>query len=193
MARIPSYAGRRTIFGAPRGWFFSKLDVASLHVILALRAARRAVFPVARCEIDGLSIAIRVSTPNEYRRADTYATKEPRDNRVAAREPPRRRRLLRRRRQHRPLLALCCQAPSRLPCLRPRAGEPELWEALRNLLLDRVANVAPCFFPLSKDEAFAPFYVHRTAQAAISQLHFHALDTPAHLKHMQVSEFRIED
>ena len=77
MSRIPSYAGRRTIFGAPRGWFFSKLDVASLHVILALRAARRAVFPVARCEIDGLSIAIRVSTPNEYHRADTYATKEP--------------------------------------------------------------------------------------------------------------------
>ena len=77
MSRIPSYAGRRTIFGAPRGWFFSKLDVASLHVILALRAARRAVFPVARCEIDGLSIAIRVSTPNEYHRADIYATKEP--------------------------------------------------------------------------------------------------------------------
>ena len=61
-----------------------------------------------------------------------------------------------------------------------------------NLLLDRVANVTPCFFPLSNYEAFAPFYVHRTAQAAISQLHFHALDTPAHLKHMQVSGFRVE-
>ena len=55
-----------------------------------------------------------------------------------------------------------------------------------------VANVTPCFFPLSNYEAFAPFYVHRTAQAAISQLHFHALDTPAHLKHMQVSGFRVE-
>ena len=57
--------------------FLSKLDTVTLQVMLAFRAARRAVFPIARCKVDGLSIAIRISTPNEHHRADTYATKEP--------------------------------------------------------------------------------------------------------------------
>jgi len=48
-----------------------------LHIMLALRAGRRAVFPIARCGVDGLSITIRVSTCNELHCADTCATKEP--------------------------------------------------------------------------------------------------------------------
>lgn len=57
--------------------FRSKLDAMALPVMLAFRAVRRVVRPVARCKIGRLSIAIRISTPNEHHRADTYATKEP--------------------------------------------------------------------------------------------------------------------
>jgi hypothetical protein len=57
--------------------FLSKLDVVVSQVMLAFRAVRRVIFPVAHCKVDELSIAIRISTPNEHYRADTYATKEP--------------------------------------------------------------------------------------------------------------------
>jgi hypothetical protein len=192
VSRILSYTGRRPIFGAPRGWFFSKLDAAPLHVMLAFRAARRAVFPVARCEIDDLSIAIRVSTPNEYHRANTYAAKEP-ETIEWLRENLRDGDVFYDVGANIGLHSLY-GGKLRAAC-RVFAFEPEsqnFGKLCGNLLLDRVANVTPCFFPLSNYEAFAPFYVHRTAQAAINQLHFHALDTPAHLKHMQVSGFRVE-
>jgi FkbM family methyltransferase len=141
-------------------WFSSKLDAASLHVMLALRAARRAVFPVARCQVDGLSIAIRVSTPNEHHRADTYATKEP-ETIEWLRENLRDGDVFYDVGANIGLYSL--YAAKLRPACRVFAFEPEshnFGNLCRNLLLNRVANVTPCFFPLSSREAFAPFYVY---------------------------------
>jgi FkbM family methyltransferase len=141
-------------------WFRSKLDAVVSQMMLAFRAGQRAVRPVARCKIDGLSIAIRISTPNEHYRADTYATKEPetiewlRDNLrdgdvfydVGAN------------------IGLYSLYAAKLrPACRVFAFEPEshnFGSLCGNLLLNRVENVTPCFFPLSSQEAFAPFYVY---------------------------------
>jgi FkbM family methyltransferase len=140
--------------------FLSRLDAVALRVMLAFRAARRAVCPVARCKVNGLSIAIRISTPNEHHRADTYATKEPetiewlRENLhdgdvfydVGAN------------------IGLYSLYAAKLrPGCRVFAFEPEshnFGNLCGNLLLNRVENVTPCFFPLSSHEAFAPFYVY---------------------------------
>lgn len=141
-------------------WFLSKLDAVALRVMLAFRAAQRAVCPVAWCKVDKLSIAIRISTPNEHHRADSYATKEPetiewlRENLhdgdvfydVGAN------------------IGLYSLYAAKLrPACRVFAFEPEshnFGSLCGNLLLNRIENVTPCFFPLSSHEAFAPFYVY---------------------------------
>ena len=141
-------------------WFRSKLDAVALPMMLGFRAARRAVCPVTRCKINGLSIALRISTPNEHHRAETYATKEPetiewlRDNLrdgdvfydVGAN-----------------IGLYSLYAAKFQPSCRVFAFEPEshnFASLCGNLLLNRVENVTPCFFPLSSHEAFAPFYVY---------------------------------
>jgi FkbM family methyltransferase len=79
---------------------------------------------------------------------------------VAARESPRRRYLLRRWRQHRPLLAVCRQAPTHLPRLRLRAGEPQLRKPLRKPPAQSGGQRHARSFPLSNCETFAPFHVY---------------------------------
>jgi FkbM family methyltransferase len=140
--------------------FFSKLDAVASPVMLAFRAARRVIFPVTHCKVDGLTIAIRISTPNEHYRADTYATKEPetiewlrenlRDGDVFYDIGAN--------------IGLYSLYGARLqPGCRVFAFEPEshnFGNLCGNLLLNRVENVTPCFFPLSSQESFAPFYVY---------------------------------
>jgi FkbM family methyltransferase len=141
-------------------WFLSKLDIVASPVMLALRAARRMVFPVAHCKVDGLTIAIRISTPNEHHRAVTYATKEPetiewlrknlRDGDVFYDVGAN--------------IGLYSLYAAKLrPGCRVFAFEPEshnFGNLCGNLLLNRIENVMPCFFPLSSQEVFAPFYVY---------------------------------
>jgi len=141
-------------------WFRSKLEAVAWPLILALRAARRAVRPVAHCKVGGLSIAIRISTPNEHHRAVTYATKEPetiewlrknlRDGDVFYDVGAN--------------IGLYSLYAAKLrPSCHVFAFEPEshnFGNLCGNLLLNRVENVTPCFFPLSSHEAFAPFYVY---------------------------------
>jgi hypothetical protein len=141
-------------------WALSKLDAVALPVMLAFRAARRAVRPVGHCKVDGLSIAIRISTPNEHHRAETYATKEPetiewlrgnlRDGDVFYDVGAN--------------IGLYSLYAAKLrPGCRVFAFEPEshnFGSLCGNLLLNRVENVTPCFFPLSSHETFAPFYVY---------------------------------
>jgi len=159
-------------------WFRSKLDAVASQMMLAFRAARRAVHPVARCKIDGLSIAIRISTPNEHHRADTYATKEPetiewlRDNLrdgdvfydVGAN------------------IGLYSLYAAKLrPACRVFAFEPEshnFGSLCGNLLLNRVENVTPCFFPLSSQETFAPLYVYDLRSGGA----LHSLGRPSSLR-----------
>jgi FkbM family methyltransferase len=143
-----------------RQWLLSRLNAAALPAMLAFRAARRAVFPIAHCKVDGLSIAIRISTPNEHHRADTYATKEPetiewlrenlRDGDVFYDVGAN--------------IGLYSLYAARLrPACRVFAFEPEshnFGNLCGNLVLNRVENVTPCFFPLANHEAFAPFYVY---------------------------------
>jgi len=140
--------------------FLSKLDAVASPVMLALRAARRAVRPVAHCKVGGLTIAIRISTPNEHYRTDTYATKEPetiawlrknlRDGDVFYDVGAN--------------IGLYSLYAAKLrPGCRVFAFEPEshnFGSLCGNLLLNGVKNVTPCFFPLSSHEAFAPFYVY---------------------------------
>jgi len=159
-------------------WFRSKLDAVAAQMMLGFRAARRAVRPVARCKVHGLSIAIRISTPNEHHRADTYATKEPetiewlRDNLrdgdifydVGAN------------------IGLYSLYAAKLrPACRVFAFEPEshnFGSLCGNLLLNRVENVTPCFFPLSSYEAFAPFYVYDLRPGGA----LHSLGRPSSLR-----------
>jgi FkbM family methyltransferase len=159
-------------------WFRSKLDAVAAQMMLGFRAARRAVRPVARCKVHGLSIAIRISTPNEHHRADTYATKEPetiewlRDNLrdgdvfydVGAN------------------IGLYSLYAAKLrPACRVFAFEPEshnFGSLCGNLLLNRVENVTPCFFPLSSHEAFAPFYVYDLRAGGA----LHSLERPSPLR-----------
>jgi FkbM family methyltransferase len=119
--------------------------------MLALRAARRAVFPVARCKVDGLSIAIRISTPNEHHRVDTYATKEP-ETIEWLRENLRDGDVFYDVGANIGLYSLYAAK------LRPESHN--FGNLCGNLLLNQVANVTPCFFPLSSHDAFAPFYVY---------------------------------
>jgi FkbM family methyltransferase len=141
-------------------WFRSKLDAVALPVMLAFRAARRTVFPVMRCKVHGLSIALRISTPNEHHRADTYATKEP-ETIEWLRENLRDDDVFYDVGANIGLYSL--YAAKLRPACRVFAFEPEshnFGNLCGNLLLNRVENVTPCFFPLSSHEAFAPFYVY---------------------------------
>lgn len=141
-------------------WFRSKLDVVASQVMLGFRAVRRGVFPVARCKINGLSIAIRISTPNEHHRADTYATKEP-ETIEWLRENLRDGDVFYDVGANIGLYSL--YAAKLRPGCRVFAFEPEshnFGNLCENLLLNRVENVTPCFFPLSSHETFAPFYVY---------------------------------
>jgi FkbM family methyltransferase len=159
-------------------WFSSKFDAVSLHVMPALRAARRAVFPIARCEVDGLSIAIRVSTPNEHHRADTYATKEP-ETIEWLRENLRDGDVFYDIGANIGLYSL--YAAKLRPGCRVFAFEPEshnFGSLCGNLLLNRVANVTPCCFPLSSDEGFAPFYVYDLRPGGA----LHSLGSPSPLR-----------
>lgn len=158
--------------------FLSKLDAVALPVMLAFRAARRVVSPVVHCKIHGLSIAIRISTANEHHRADTYATKEPetldwlRDNLregdvfydVGAN------------------IGLYSLYAAKLrPACRVFAFEPEshnFGSLCGNLLLNRVENVTPCFFPLSNHEELAPFYVYDLQPGGA----LHSLGRPSSLR-----------
>jgi FkbM family methyltransferase len=129
-------------------------------MILAFRAVRRAVRPVAHCKVDGLSIAIRISTPNEHHRAVTYATKEP-ETIEWLRENLRDGDVFYDVGANIGLYSL--YAAKLRPGCRVFAFEPEshnFGNLCENLLLNRVENVKPCFFPLSNQEAFAPFYVY---------------------------------
>ena len=140
--------------------FRSKLEAVVSPVMLAFRAARRVVFPVAHCEVDGLTIAIRISTSNEHYRADTYATKEP-ETIEWLRENLRDGDVFYDVGANIGLYSLYA-AKLRSGC-RVFAFEPEshnFGNLCRNLLLNRVENVTPCFFPLSNHEEFAPFYVY---------------------------------
>ena len=128
--------------------------------MLGFRAARRAVFPIARCKVDGLSIAIRISTPNEHYRADTYATKEP-ETIEWLRENLRDGDVFYDVGANIGLYSL--YAAKLRPGCRVFAFEPEshnFGNLCGNLLLNGAENVTPCFFPLSSHEAFAPFYVY---------------------------------
>lgn len=157
---MPFYTDHRPIFGALRRWFSAKVDAASLHIVLAFRAARRAVFPVAHCEVDGLSIAIRISTPNEHHRAATYATKEP-ETIDWLRENLRDGDVFYDIGANIGLYSL--YAAKLRPGSRVFAFEPEnhnFGNLCGNILLNRVTNITPCFFPLSSCEGFAPFYVY---------------------------------
>jgi FkbM family methyltransferase len=138
----------------------SKLEVVTSPVMLAVRAARRVVFPVAHCKVDGLTIAIRISTPNEHYRADTYATKEP-ETIEWLRENLRDGGVFYDVGANIGLYSL--YAAKLRPGCRVFAFEPEshnFGNLCGNLLLNRVENVTPCFFPLSSHESFAPFYVY---------------------------------
>jgi len=140
--------------------FLSKLDAVTSPLMLAFRAARRAVFPIARCKVDGLTIAIRISTSNEHYRADTYATKEP-ETIEWLRENLRDGDVFYDVGANIGLYSL--YAAKLQPGCRVFAFEPEshnFGNLCGNLLLNRVENVTPCFFPLSSHEAFAPFYVY---------------------------------
>jgi len=136
------------------------LDAVTSPVMLAFRAARRVIFPVARCKVDGLSIAIRISTPNEHYRAETYATKEP-ETIEWLRENLRDGDVFYDVGANIGLYSL--YAAKLRPGCRVFAFEPEshnFGNLCENLLLNRAENVTPCFFPLSNHEAFAPFYVY---------------------------------
>src|SRR5689334_19643294 len=140
--------------------FLSMLEVVTSPVMLAFRAARRAVFPIARCKVDGLTIAIRISTSNEHYRADTYATKEP-ETIEWLRENLRDGDVFYDVGANIGLYSL--YAAKLQPGCRVFAFEPEshnFGNLCGNLLLNRVENVMPCFFPLSSQEVFAPFYVY---------------------------------
>lgn len=140
--------------------FFAKLDAVASPVMLAFRAARRVIFPVTHCKVDGLTIAIRISTPNEHYRADTYATKEP-ETIEWLRENLRDGDIFYDIGANIGLYSLYA-AKLRQSCS-VFAFEPEshnFGNLCGNLLLNRVENVTPCFFPLSSHEAFAPFYVY---------------------------------
>jgi FkbM family methyltransferase len=159
-------------------WLRSKLDAATLPVMLAFRAARRAVSPVAHCKVDGLSIAIRISTPNEHHRADTYACKEP-ETIEWLRKNLRDRDVLYDVGANIGLYSL--YAAKRRPACRVFAFEPEshnFGSLCGNLLLNRVENVTPCFFPLSNREAFAPFYVYDLRPGGA----LHSLGRPSSLR-----------
>jgi FkbM family methyltransferase len=141
-------------------WFLSKLDAVALPVMLAFRAVRRALCPVAHCKVHGLSIAIRISTPNEHHRANTYATKEP-ETIEWLRENLRDGDVFYDVGANIGLYSL--YAAKLRPACRVFAFEPEshnFGSLCGNLLLNRVENVTPCFFPLSSHEDFAPFYVY---------------------------------
>jgi FkbM family methyltransferase len=158
--------------------FLSKLGAVASPVMLAFRAVRRVAFPVARCKVGGLSIAVRISTPNEHHRADTYATKEPetiewlrdnlRDNDVFYDIGAN--------------IGLYSLYAAKLrPGCRVFAFEPEshnFGNLCGNLLLNRVENVTPCFFPLSSHEAFAPFYVYDVRPGGA----LHSLGRPSPLR-----------
>lgn len=140
--------------------FLSKLEVVASPVMLAFRAARRVLFPVAHCKVDGLTIAIRISTPNEHYRADTYATKEP-ETIKWLRENLRDGDVFYDVGANIGLYSL--YAAKLRPGCRVFAFEPEshnFGNLCGNLLLNRVENVTSCFFPLSSHENFAPFYVY---------------------------------
>ena len=140
--------------------FLSRLDSVVLPLMLAFRAARRAVFPVARCKIDGLSIAIRISSPNEHHRADTYATKEP-ETIEWLREYLRDGDVFYDVGANIGLYSLYAaklRSGSRVFAFEPESHN--FGNLCGNLLLNRVENVTPCFFPLSSHETFAPFYVY---------------------------------
>jgi FkbM family methyltransferase len=140
--------------------FLSKLEVITSPVMLAVRAARRVVFPVAHCKVDGLTIAIRISTPNEHYRADTYASKEP-ETIEWLRENLRDGDVFYDVGANIGLYSL--YAAKLRPGCCVFAFEPEshnFGNLCGNLLLNRVENITPCFFPLSSHESFAPFYVY---------------------------------
>ena len=150
----------------------------ALPVILAFRAARRAVRPIARCKIDGLSIAIRITTPNEHHRADTYATKEP-ETIEWLRENLREGDVFYDVGANIGLYSL--YAAKARPGCRVFAFEPEshnFGSLCENLLLNRVENVTPCFFPLSSHEVFAPFYVYDLQPGGA----LHSLGRPSSLR-----------
>jgi FkbM family methyltransferase len=128
--------------------------------MLAFRAARRVVFPVAHCKVNGLTIAVRISTSNEHYRADTYATKEP-ETIEWLRENLRDGDVFYDVGANIGLYSLYAAKLS--PSCRVFAFEPEshnFGNLCGNLLLNRVENVTPCFFPLSSHEAFASFYIY---------------------------------
>lgn len=159
-------------------WFRSKLDVVALPVMLAFRAARRAVRPVTRCNVHGLSIAIRISTPNEHHRADTYATKEP-ETLEWLRENLRDGDVFYDVGANIGIYSL--YAAKLRPGCRVFAFEPEshnFGSLCGNLLLNRVENVTPCFFPLSSHETFAPFYVYDLLPGGA----LHSLGRPSSLR-----------
>lgn len=159
LVALPPSLGHNLEHRMSRG-FLSKLGVVASPLMLVFRAARRVIFPVAHRKVDGLTIAIHISTSNEHYRADTYATKEPetiewlRENLrdgdafydVGAN------------------IGLYSLYAAKLrPSCRIFAFEPEshnFGNLCRNLLLNRVENVTPCTFPLSSREEFAPFYVY---------------------------------
>ena len=158
--------------------FLSKLNTVTLPVMLAFRAARRSIFPVARCKVGGLSIAIRISTPNEHHRADTYATKEP-ETIEWLRENLRDGDVFYDVGANIGLYSL--YAAKLRPACRVFAFEPEshnFGSLCGNLLLNRVENVTPCFFPLSSHEAIAPFYVYDLRPGGA----LHSLGRPSSLR-----------
>jgi FkbM family methyltransferase len=159
-------------------WFRSKLGAVALQTMLAFRAARRAVFPVARCKVNGLSIAIRISTPNEHHRADTYATKEP-ETIEWLRDNPRDGDVFYDVGANIGLYSL--YAAKLRPACSVFAFEPEshnFGSLCGNLLLNQVENATPCFFPLSSHETFAPFYVYDLRPGGA----LHSLGRPSFLR-----------
>jgi FkbM family methyltransferase len=159
-------------------WFRSKLDAVALQMMLGFRAVRRAVFPVARCKVNGLSIAIRISTPNEHHRADTYATKEP-ETLEWLRENLRDGDVFYDVGANIGLYSL--YAAKLRPACRVFAFEPEshnFGSLCGNLLLNQVENATPCFFPLSSHETFAPFYVYDLRPGGA----LHSLGRPSFLR-----------
>jgi FkbM family methyltransferase len=159
-------------------WPLSKLHTVALQVMLAFRAVRRAFCPVAHCKVHRLSIAIRISTSNEHHRADTYATKEP-ETIEWLRENLRDGDVFYDVGANIGLYSL--YAAKLRPACRVFAFEPEshnFGSLCGNLLLNRVENVIPCFFPLSSDEAFAPFYVYDLQPGGA----LHSLGRPSSLR-----------
>lgn len=128
--------------------------------MLIFRAAWRAVFRVARCDVAGIPITIGISTPNEHHRADTYVTKEP-ETLEWLRQNLRDGDVLYDVGANIGLYSL--YAAKLRPSCRVFAFEPEshnFSSLCKNLLLNRVTNVTPCCFPLSDREAFEPFHVY---------------------------------